>query len=85
MASLREAARDLRFTDAGGADHDDVLGHDLLGHVGLQLLPAHAIAQRDGHGSFCVLLADDVLIEFGDDLTWGELVERHLFFFGGCG
>src|SRR5690606_28643006 len=47
---LRETARDLRLTDAGRADHDDVVGHDLIAQVVLHLLAAPAVAERDGHG-----------------------------------
>ena len=35
---------------------------------GWQLLPAHAVAQRDRHGALGGRLADDVLVELGDDL-----------------
>ena len=50
-----------------------------------EFLAPHTIAQRDGDGAFRVLLADDILVEFGDDLARREFVQRELFFFGGCG
>jgi hypothetical protein len=34
---------------------------------GLDLLAAPAVAQRDGHRALGAGLADDVLVEFGDD------------------
>ena len=85
VGELGQAAGDLGLADAGGADHDDVLGHDFFGHFGRELLAAHAIAQRDGDGALGVVLADDVLVEFGDDLARRQFVERDLFFFSGSG
>jgi len=43
VGQLGEAARDLGFADAGGADHNYVLGDDLFGHFGRKLLPPHAL------------------------------------------
>ena len=39
-----------------------------------ELLAAPAVAQRDGDGALGVVLADDVAVEFGDDLAGGESV-----------
>jgi hypothetical protein len=68
----RQAPRDLGLADAGGADHQDVLGRDLgaqrLGH----LHAAPAVAQGDGHGALGARLADDVLVEFGT-ISWGVI------------
>ena len=64
VGQLGQAARDFGFAHAGGPDHDDVLGHDLFGQFGRQLLAAHAVAQGDGDGALGVVLADDVLVEF---------------------
>jgi hypothetical protein len=66
---LGQAARNLSFAHARGADHDDVLGHDVVGQVRRQLLPALAVAQRNGHGALGGLLADNVFVEFGDNLA----------------
>ena len=85
VGELGEAAGDFGFADAGGADHNDVLGDDLFGHFGRELLPAHAVAQCDGDGALGVFLTDNVLVEFGDDFARRQFVERHLFFFGGSG
>ena len=65
----RQPPRDLGLADAGRADHEDVLRRDLLGHLRRQLLPPHAVAQRDGDGALGLALADDVLVELGDDLA----------------
>ncbi len=64
-----EAPRDLGLAAAGRADHEDVLGRDFLAQRILDLHAAPAVAQRDGHGTLGVVLADDVLVEFGDDLA----------------
>ena len=70
-----EPARDLRLADAGRPDHQDVLRDDVLGHVGRQLLPPHAVAQRDGDRALRVLLPDDVLVELDDDLPRRQRVD----------
>jgi hypothetical protein len=64
----RQAARDLGLAHAGGADHQDVLGRDLAAQLLVDLLAPPAVAQRDGHRALGGLLADDVAVEFGDDL-----------------
>ena len=85
VGQLGEAAGDFGFADARGTDHDDVLGDDLFGHFGPELLPAHAVAQGDGDGALRVFLTDNVLVELGDDFARRQFVERDLFFFGGSG
>ena len=67
-----EAARDLGLADAGRADHQDVLGQDLLAQLLGELLAAPAVAQRDGDGALGVVLADDEAVELGDDLARAE-------------
>ena len=73
----RQPPRDLGLADAGRADHQDVLRRDLLGQLRRQLLAPHAVAQRDRHGALGRGLADDVLVELGDDLSRRQRV-------GGC-
>ena len=68
----RQAARDLGLADAGGADHQDVLRRDLVAQLLVDLLAAPAVAQRDRHRALGVVLADDVAVEFGDDLLRGH-------------
>jgi len=75
----REPARDLRLADAGRSDHQDVLRGDFLGEIGRELLPPHSVAQRDRDGPLCRGLADDVLVELGDNLP------RRQGFGGGLG
>ena len=72
----RQAARDLGLADARRPDHQDVLRRHLLGQVRRQLLPAQAIAQRDGDGALGRALTDDVLVEFRDDLPRASSLRR---------
>ena len=69
---LGQPAGDLGFADAGGADHDDVLGRDVLAQLRRQLLPPPAIADGDGHGPLGGVLADDVAVQFLHDLAQGS-------------
>ena len=72
LRQLRQAAGDFGLADAGRADHQDVFRQHLLTHLAFQLLPAPAIAQRDGDGALRVLLTDDVAVEFRDDFSRAE-------------
>ena len=83
VGELGQPSRDFGFADAGGADHDDVLGDDFFGQLGREFLAAHAVAQGDGDGALGVLLADDVLVEFRNDFARRQLIECDLFFFSG--
>jgi hypothetical protein len=40
------------------------------------LLPTPAVANRHGHGFLGIVLADDVLIEFGDHLPGSERISH---------
>ncbi len=70
VGELRQAAGDLGLADTGRADHQDVLRRDLGADRFRRLLAAPAIAQRDGDRFLGGGLADDMAIEFGDDLAW---------------
>jgi len=74
----REASRDFRFADAGRTDHQNIFRQDFLGEFGGKFLAANAIAQGHGHGALGGGLADDVLIELGDDFARRQLVEGRL-------
>src|SRR5262249_4808297 len=78
----RQPARDLGLADAGRPDHQDVLRRDLFGELRRELLPARAVAQRDRHRAFRCRLADDVLVELGDDLARRERAGARLGGFG---
>jgi hypothetical protein len=72
IGQFGETPCDLGLADAGRPDHQDVLRRDLGAHRLCDLLAAPAIAQRDRDGALRTGLADDVAIEFGDDLLWGH-------------
>ena len=65
----RQAAGDLGLATAGGPDHQDVLGRDFLAQRLRHLHAAPAVAQRDRDSAFGGVLADDVLVQFADDLA----------------
>ena len=76
LGEPRQAARDLGLADAGRADHQDVLGRDLVGDLGRELLAPPAVAQGDGDRALGLLLADDVLVELDHDLARRHVLER---------
>ena len=71
-SELGEAAGDFRLADAGRANHQDVLGHDFVAQLRLELLAAPTIAQCDRHGALGLMLADNIAVEFGNDLAGGK-------------
>ena len=68
----RQTAGDFGLADAGRADHQDVLGRDFLTQRFGHLRPSPAVAQRNGDRLLGVLLADDVLVQFGHDFRRGH-------------
>src|SRR5690554_3947579 len=69
VGQLRQAAGNLGFTHAGGADHQDILGGNLVTQAAVQLHPAPAVTQGNGHGTLGFLLAHDVFVKFVNDFT----------------
>lgn len=67
IGQLGQATGDLGFTDAGRADHEDVLGRDFVAQRFFDLLAAPAVAQGDCHCLLGLALADHVFVEFADD------------------
>ena len=78
LGQLGQTAGDFGFADAGGADHQDVLGIDLVAQIIVQLLAPPAVAQGDGHGALGVLLADDETVELRDNLAGGQVGHLHI-------
>lgn len=64
---LGETTGNLRLADAGRTDHQDILGHDLVAQLVVELLAAPAVAQRNGNRALRVLLSDDVAVELRHD------------------
>src|SRR5690606_33865993 len=79
---LCEAARDLGLADTGRADHQDVLRHHFVAQALVELMAPPAVAQRDGNRTLGVVLADDMPVEFGDDLSGGKIGHDISFTFG---
>ena len=78
VGQARQPARQFGLAHARGADHEDVLGHHLFGHLGRQFLAADAIAQRDRHGALRLRLPHYVLVQFANDLARSQLVQQRL-------
>ena len=69
LGELGQTPRDLGLAAASRADHENVLGHDLLANRLGQTLATPAVAERDRNGALGVVLADDEAVELGDDLS----------------
>ncbi len=85
IRELGQSAGDFSFANAGGSDHDDVLGNDFFGQFRRELLPAHAVAQSNGNGALGGLLPDNILVELSHDFARRKFVEHDLLVFGGGG
>jgi len=79
IGQLGQAARNLGFAAAGGADHQDILRRHFVAQIGGQLLAAPAIAQRDRDRALGGVLADDMRVEGSHD-RFGSQVFVHLFY-----
>jgi hypothetical protein len=73
---LGQPAGDFRFADARRADHDDVLGRDVLPQLGSKLLTSPTIADGDGNRALGRVLPNDVTIESGNSLPGGHVVSH---------
>ena len=72
-----ETPRNLGFANPGRADHEDVLGRDLVAQPRLDLRPPPTIAQGDRHRALGLRLADDVFVELLDDFLRSEIAGVH--------
>ena len=82
VGQARQAPRQLRLAHARGADHENVLGHHFIGHLGRKFLPADAVTQRDRHRALGFRLTHHVFVQFADDLARGQLVQQRLLIHG---
>jgi hypothetical protein len=78
LAAASMRATGFRSRHWKGADHQDVLGRDLVAQILGHALAAPAVAQGHGHGALGVVLADDEAVQLGDDFTGRQV--GHSFF-----
>lgn len=64
---MGQAPGDLSLSHARGTDKNNIFRGDLILKIRVYLTPAPAVSKRDGHGFFCILLADDVFVQLRDD------------------
>src|SRR4029453_6891008 len=70
-----QSSSNLRLSNSSRADHYYVFWNDVLSEFCRELLPSDSVAKRDSNCAFGGMLADDVLVQFGDNLTRGHFVE----------
>ena len=78
LGQCRKAARDFRFSNPCGANHEDIFRIDLFLHLGRQLLAAPPVAHGHGHGAFGIGLTDDIAIKLGDDFPRSEFFHHRI-------
>ena len=67
-----QPACNFGFANTGGADHQNVFRHHFIAQLRRKLCPPPAVAQGNRHGALGGMLADDVAVEFGNDLARGH-------------
>ena len=72
LCQLGQTTRYLGLAAAGGANHQDVLGRHLVAQFRAQLLPAPAVAQSHGDSALGILLANNMLVQSGDNRLRGQ-------------
>ena len=71
---LGQSPGDLGLAHPGGADHDDILGGDLVPEVLGDLLAPPAVPQRDGHRALGVVLPHDIFVQLRHGLPGGQMI-----------
>jgi hypothetical protein len=74
LGEAREPPSDFRFPHAGRADHDNIRRHDLVPDRRVDAPAAPAVPERDCDRALRGVLAYDILVQFFDDLSGGELI-----------
>ena len=75
--NLCETTCDFGLTYARRSFHNNIFRRDFFAHFLGKFASAIAIAKRDCHCHFCVVLTDDISIEFRDDLFRSHNVVIH--------
>jgi len=76
LRQMGQTPRNLGLPHSGGADHNDVVRHNLLAEIVGHLLAPPPISQRNRHRLFGFILPDDVLIQFRYNLSWGQCFHK---------
>ncbi len=74
VGQLRQAAADLGLPAARRPDHQDILRRHFLAKLGRQALAPPAVPQGDRNRLLRLILADDMLVQCGDDGLGGKIV-----------
>ncbi|MDT4872728.1 hypothetical protein FQZ97_1079290 [compost metagenome] len=61
------------FTHSRRADHQDIIGNDLLLYFGGGVHPSPAIPEGDGYIFFGIRLSDDVFVQLSHNLTRSKI------------
>jgi hypothetical protein len=72
VGQIGQTSGDFRFAYARGADHQNILGGDLVAQLFGNLHSPPAITQGNGDGALGVILANDMFIQFLDDFSRGH-------------
>ena len=73
----RQTPRDLGLADAGRPDHQNVLGHHLFAHGSpSSCLRRQRLRSAIATARLASILADDVAVEFGNDLAGRKIGHR---------
>ena len=69
----RQTPGDLGLAHARRADHQDVLGRDLVAQIVRHALAAPAVTQGHGDGALGVVLTDDEAVQFRNDFAGRQI------------
>src|SRR4029450_12820547 len=69
----RKPAGNFSLANPGWANHQDIFWKDLLAQLLVELQPPPAVAQCNRDRAFCIALADDKAIQFGNDSAGKEV------------
>ncbi|CRF61191.1 Uncharacterised protein [Salmonella enterica subsp. enterica serovar Typhi] len=74
---------DFGFTDAGRANHQNIFRRYFVAQLFIKLHTTPAVTQCNRHGTLCVILADNVFVQFADNFAWGHFRHERSLRFGG--
>ena len=65
------------FTHAGGTDHQDILGNNLITQIFIDFASPVPVPESDGNGLFCFVLSDNEAVQLMHDLPGCQLLFIH--------